>query len=88
MLKPKFTIIFYKEDSGNQPVIRWIKKLHKQEQINIGEDLQTLQYRWPLGMPLVKYVSNNLWELRSRLENRISRITYIHTATIKLKPST
>jgi phage-related protein len=77
MLKPHFTIIFYKEDSGREPVIEWLNRLDKQERIKIGEDLQTLQYRWPLGMPLVKPLGKGLWELRTKLSNRIARIIFV-----------
>ncbi len=77
MLKPKFTLIFFKENSGREPVIDWIKKLDKHEQIKIAEDLQTLQCRWPLGMPLVRHLVKELWEVRSRLNNRIARIIFV-----------
>ena len=77
MLKSSLAIIFYKEDSGREPVADWLKKLDRQERTKIGEDLQTLQYRWPLGMPLVKSLDKGLWELRTRLPNRISRIIFV-----------
>ena len=77
MVAPTFRIVFYQEDSGREPVLDWLKRLDKAERKIIGEDLQTLQYRWPLGMPLVKFLSKNLWELRCTLPNRICRIIFI-----------
>lgn len=77
MIKPKFNIIFFTEDSGKEPVRIWIKKLNKSERIIVGEDLKTLQRRWPLGLPLIDNLRNGLWELRSTLFNRICRIIFI-----------
>jgi phage-related protein len=73
MLKPKFTVIFYQEDSGREPVRELVKKLEVQERRKVGVDLQTVQYRWPLGMPLVRPLGKGLWEARTDLPNRIFR---------------
>jgi phage-related protein len=77
MIKPTLTIIFYKSESGREPVIDWLEKLDSHERLKIGEDLQTLQYRWPLGMPLVRSLGKGLWELRTKLPTRISRIIFV-----------
>jgi phage-related protein len=77
MLKPNFTIIFYREDSGREPVREWLKRLDTPERKIVGEDLQTMQYRWPLGMPLVGSLNKGLWELRTNLPTRICRIIFI-----------
>jgi phage-related protein len=39
---------------------------------------KALQYRWPLGMPLVKamHTKNKLFELRVNLPNRIARLFF------------
>ncbi len=75
--KKMLTVHFYKESSGAVPVRDWLKKLSKADKLCIGEDLQTLQYRWPLCMPLVRPLDNGLWELRSHLLNRIARIIFV-----------
>lgn len=77
MANPTYIIIFYQEDSGREPVKRWLKKLDENEKIIIGEDLQTLQFRWALGMPLVKFLGKGLWELRTNLSTRICRIIFV-----------
>jgi len=46
------------------------------ERAIIGEDLKTLQFRWPLGMPLVRSLGNGVWELRSHLPTRIARCLF------------
>ena len=43
----------------------------------IGEYLLTVQHAWPVGKPLVDHLSEGIWELRSRLRNRIARTLFI-----------
>ncbi len=35
-----------------------------------------VQFGWPLGMPLVKKIYLNLWEIRSKLDDRIARVIF------------
>jgi len=43
----------------------------------IGEDIKLVQFRWPLGMPLVRKIEANLWEVRSHLAGRrIARVLF------------
>jgi phage-related protein len=76
MLKP-LKVYFYKEDSGREPVLIWLKKLDKPDKKKVGDDLQTLQYGWPLGMPLVRSLGKGLWELRCKLTDHIARLLFI-----------
>ncbi len=39
----------------------------------IGEDIKTLQFGWPVGMPLARKMDSDLWELRSILGRGIAR---------------
>jgi phage-related protein len=40
---------------------------------SIGEDIKTLQFGWPVGMPLARKMAENLWELRSNVSLGIAR---------------
>jgi phage-related protein len=42
----------------------------------IGEDIKTVQFGWPLGMPLVRKMSKDLWKVRIHLETRIARVLF------------
>lgn len=42
----------------------------------IGEDIMTVQFRWPLGMPLVDHLGSGLWEIRSKLPTRLARVLF------------
>ena len=45
--------------------------------------MKTVQFGWPLGMPLVGKIEPDLWEVRSKLKNRIARILFtIHESHI------
>ncbi len=69
-------VIFFRTEGGNEPMREWLKDLPADERRAIGEDLMTLQYRWPLGMPLVRSLGDGLWELRSNLPTRIARCLF------------
>jgi phage-related protein len=83
--KRPLPVIFFRTASGNEPVREWLKRLPSDERRLIGEDLQVLQYRWPLGMPLVDSLGDGLWEVRSRLPTRIARtLFFVHHEEIIL----
>jgi len=68
---------FYKSDTGGVPVKEWLKKLTAADKKNIGDDIRTVEFGWPIGMPLVRKIDTGLWEVRSNLSNnRISRVFF------------
>lgn len=69
-------VVFYRSDSGTEPVREWLKDLSRDDRKIIGEDIKTVQFGWPLGMPLVRKMETGLWEVRIRLDNRIARILF------------
>lgn len=60
---------FYRTDAGNEPVRDWLKHQAEPERREIGLDLQRVQYRWPVGMPLCRPMGDGLWEVRTSLPN-------------------
>lgn len=69
-------VVFYKTEAGKEPVREWLKSLPREEKKIIGQDIKTVQFGWPLGMPLVRKLEKDLWEVRSRLPNRIARVIF------------
>lgn len=61
---------------NNEPVREWLKKLAKEDKKAIGEDIKTVQFGWPIGMPVVKKIARDLWEIRSRIKDGIARILF------------
>jgi len=66
-------VVFFRLDSGREPVRDWLKGMDRQDRKLVGEDIKTLQFGWPVGMPIARKVADDLWELRSRLKTRIAR---------------
>ena len=69
-------VAFYRTESGNEPVRAWLQGLSKQDKRIIGGDIKTVQYGWPIGMPVVRKMDPGLWEIRCRLDQRIARILF------------
>lgn len=61
---------FWRAASGREPVRDWLREMDKRDRQTIGDNLRTLQYGWPLGMPLVRKLADHIWELRSSLPTR------------------
>ncbi len=66
-------VVFFRLDSGKEPAREWLKSLDQEARRAIGADIKTLQIGWPVGMPLARKLSDNLWELRTRLSAGIAR---------------
>ena len=58
----------------------WLKNLNADERKIIGEDIKEVELSWPIGMPLVRSVGRELWEVRSTLpQGRIARVLFCVT---------
>jgi phage-related protein len=68
---------FYRADSGSEPVREWLKELEPEDRKAIGEDIKDVEFAWPIGMPLVRPLGRELWEVRSSLpRGRIARVLF------------
>lgn len=55
----------------------WLKGLSRDDRKQIGEDIKTVEFGWPVGMPVCKPFANGLYELRTSLpQNRIARVLF------------
>ena len=70
---PILRVFFYRSENGNEPVRDWLKELRKEDRRTIGEDIKTAQFGWPLGMPLIRKIEKDLWEVRSNITDGIAR---------------
>jgi phage-related protein len=69
--------IFFKTDAGNEPVRNWLKAMEKEDRRRIGEDIKTVEFGWPIGMPTCRAMGNGLHEVRTDLsDNRIARVFF------------
>ena len=78
-MKKIIAVKFFRTEIGNEPVKDWLLTLEKEDRKIIGTDIQTVEFGFPIGMPLVKKVDtkNKLWEVRSKLNSdKISRVIF------------
>lgn len=74
---PKIELVFYRSGGGNEPVRDWLVKLPEANRRSVGLDLQRVQYRWPVGMPLVRPMGKGLFEVRTSLsDGTIARVLF------------
>lgn len=66
-LPQKIDLVFYQTATGNEPVRDWLVGLSEINRRQVGQDLQRVQYRWPIGMPLVRPMGKGLFEVRTPL---------------------
>lgn len=76
-MNPILSVRFFVTDAGSEPVREWLKGLSAQDRKTIGEDIKTVQFGWPLGMPLVDHLEGDIWEVRIKLDNRIARVLFV-----------
>ena len=75
--KPKhIRAMFFKTESGNEPVREWLKSLSKADRQCIGEDIATVEYGFPIGMPVCRPMGDGLYEVRTSLDDRIARVLF------------
>jgi len=68
---------FYRSNSGREPVREWLKGLELEDRKAIGEDIKDVEFSWPIGLPLVRSLGKELWEVRSSLRRgRIARTIF------------
>lgn len=70
---------FFRSESGNEPVREWLLTLDKEDRKIVGADIQTVEYGFPIGMPLVRKIDakHKLWEVRSKLaSDKIARVIF------------
>jgi len=70
-------VIFFRTAAGHEPVREWLKAMDVEDRRRIGEDIKTVEYGWPVGMPTCRTMGDGLHEVRSRLlGNRLARVLF------------
>ena len=69
--------IFYRTEAGGEPVRDWLKELSSEDRKRIGEDIKTVEFGWPIGMPVCRPLGEGICEVRTSLaQNRIARVLF------------
>ena len=74
----KIEVVFYQSAAGSEPVRDWLKEdVSGDERKIIGADIKTVEYSWPIGMPVSRPMGSGLHEVRSNLPgNRMARVLF------------
>ena len=73
---PRVACRFFRTESGKEPVRDWLKNLDSEVRQEVGSDIQTVQWRWPIGKPLVDGFGDGLFEVRTNLDGNIYRVLF------------
>ncbi len=57
-------------------MLRWLKGLPLEVRQEIGSDIQVVQWRWPVGPPLVDGFGDGLYEVRTSVSTNIYRVLF------------
>ena len=77
----KIQAVFYASPNGNEPVRDWLKGLPEEDRRVIGYDVATVEYGWPIGMPVCRPMGEGLFEVRSALPSgRVARVLFCTAA--------
>ena len=69
--------IFYRTEAGSEPVRSWLRSMDPQDRRLVGEDIKTVEFGWPVGMPTCRPLGDGLYEVRTLLPgNRGIRVFF------------
>jgi phage-related protein len=71
-------VIFFRTAAGGEPLRDWLKALpFSEDRKRIGEDIKTIEFGWPVGMPVCRPLGDGIYEVRTTLDgNRIARVLF------------
>jgi putative component of toxin-antitoxin plasmid stabilization module len=68
---------FYAQADGTEPVKEWLRSLDRIDRQIIGSDIASVEFGWPVGMPLCRPVGEGIREVRSSVRGgRLEARTY------------
>jgi phage-related protein len=74
--RPKLACRFYRTDAGNEPARERLRALDGEVRKQIGEDIGTVQWTWPVGRPLVGAFGDGLYEVRTTYDKNEYRVLF------------
>jgi phage-related protein len=75
--KKRIEVTFFETEGGHMPHRDWLLSLPRDDRRQIGEDIKTVEFGWPIGMPVCKPLGRGLYEVRSDLKDRIGRVMFL-----------
>ena len=75
-IAPVLNVRFFRTEAGNEPVREWLTDLPREHRRLVGTDIKTVQLGWPIGMPVVRKLDKDLWEVRIDLGDTNARVLF------------
>jgi phage-related protein len=72
---PVLSVRFFKA-GDREPVREWLQGLPRAARHKIGCNIQAVQWRWPVRLPLVDGFGKGLYEVRTSLDDDIYRVLF------------
>ncbi len=77
VLEKRVPAVFFRTSAGGEPVRDWLKSLTAADRKAIGADIKTVEFGWPVGMPVCRPLGARMYETRTNLaSNRIARVLF------------
>jgi len=74
----RLAAFFFATPSGNEPVREWLLGLDPESRRRVGTDIATVEFGWPVGMPVCRSLGRGLREVRSQIsDGRTARVIFI-----------
>lgn len=74
----KLPAFFYETAGGTEPVKDWLRKLDETSRRIVGRDIATVEFGWPVGMPICRSLGGGLQEVRSNIVGkRRARVIFV-----------
>ena len=73
---PTLTVRFFATSEGNEPVRAWLRAMPEAPRKRIGDEIRAMQFGWPVGMPLIRKLDVDLWEVRVKLRGGAARVLF------------
>jgi phage-related protein len=69
--------IFFRTEAGGEPVRDWLRSLSPDDRRRIGEDIKSVEYGWPMGMPVCRPLGDGIYEVRTVVtQSRSARVLF------------
>jgi hypothetical protein len=68
--RPKISLVFFRAESGIEPIREWLKKMPEAERHAIGKESFPGTMAGPVGMPLCRPLGGGLWQVRTDLATK------------------
>lgn len=73
---PVLRVAFFRSALGGEPVREWLLSMPVEDRRRFGRRTKAAQHGWPMGMPVVRKLESDLWEVRATITGGIARVVF------------